>query len=400
MDRRTFLRNGLFATAAFTSLGASFWQRAVASHPAILPGQTPYGPLSAPDANGIRLPQGFTSREIARSGRAVPGTNFVWHSAPDGGATFGTDDRGWIYVSNSEIDRGGGGVGALRFDSSGEVVDAYRVLYGTSRNCAGGSTPWGTWITCEETQTGLAWECDPTGAMPAIPRPALGTFSHEAAVVDPQSLIVYLTEDQTDGRFYRFVPSDPLVIDQNLLETGRLEVARVAEDGSVTWLAVPEPNPLPVIGTPTRQQVPMSTKFNGGEGMWFDEAARTVYFTTKGDNTVWAYHVDARTIEVLFSSALTPGSPMNGVDNIVMSPGREIFVCEDHSSSTPLEMIIISPEAGVVGPFAEFVPPLHGSTELAGAAFDPSGTRMYVSSQRAYVAGVTYEITGPFRGAA
>ena len=75
-----------------------------------------------------------------------------------------TDDGGWIYVSNSETPpQVGGGASALRFSSNGDIVDAYRILSDTWQNCAGGATPWGTWLSCEETDAGHVWECDPLG---------------------------------------------------------------------------------------------------------------------------------------------------------------------------------------------------------------------------------------------
>ncbi len=92
------------------------------------------GPLQVPDANGIRLPAGFTSRVLARSGQAVSGTSFVWHGAPDGGATFaissGVDAGGWVYVSNAELYNGRGSVSAMRFDAAGQVAAAYSICSG------------------------------------------------------------------------------------------------------------------------------------------------------------------------------------------------------------------------------------------------------------------------------
>src|SRR5262245_9212471 len=166
----------------------------------------PYGPLGLPDINGVRLPAGFTSRLIATTGQLVPGTSYTWHLAPDGGATFATGG-GWIYVSNSEANGNTGGVSAIWFDASGQIVDAYRILADTKWNCAGGATPWGTWLSCEEYRGGLVWECDPAGPGQGIARPALGKFVHEAAAVDPVTGYVYLTEDEDRGRFYRFCPA-------------------------------------------------------------------------------------------------------------------------------------------------------------------------------------------------
>ena len=117
------------------------------------------GPLEGPDENGLLLPAGFSSRIIARSGQAVGDTGYVWHNAPDGGAVFPTGDGGWIYVSNSEtLPQVGGGCSAVRFAANGDVVDAYRILSDTLLNCAGGPTPWGTWLSCEENPQGQVWE--------------------------------------------------------------------------------------------------------------------------------------------------------------------------------------------------------------------------------------------------
>lgn len=254
---------------------------------------------------------------IARSRQTVASTSYTWHDAPDGGACY-ADGSGWIYVSNSEINPSGG-ASAVAFSSAGAVAGAYRVLSGTRQNCAGGKTPWNTWLSCEEVDRGYVYETDPWGVKAAVRRDAMGRFKHEAAAADPVRRTVYMTEDVTDGCFYRFTPTT-----WGDLSSGRLEVmvAGSGTSGPVTWAAVPDPTGA----TATRNQVAGAKRFNGGEGCYC--ANDTCWFTTKGDNGVWSYD--------------------------------------------------------------------------AGPAFSPDGRRLYFSSQRgtsgSSSGGITYEVTGPFRG--
>ena len=351
------------------------------------------GPLGAADPEtGLRLPAGFEGRLVARTGEEVGSSGYTWHGWPDGGATYDTDDGGWIYVSNSELLNGAGGVGALRFDAEGNVIDAYSILDGTTRNCAGGATPWGTWLSCEEFGEGRVWECDPTGQEEAVVRPALGTFQHEAVAVDPVNGRLYLTEDQADGRFYRYVP-DGRIGDRLDLDKGRLEVARVVSDtgvGPVGWVAVPDPTGAG--GTPTRLQVPDSTVFRGGEGAWYGNGV--VYFTTKLDNKVWAYDIATNQLSVLYDLATSETPILSGVDNVTVSGQGDVLVAEDGGD---MQIVAIAP-SGEILPIVQIEG--HEGSEVAGPAFDPSGTRLYFSSQRAGGVsagdGATYEIIGPF----
>ena len=380
--RREFIATGLTA-AGTLAVGPAFFR--AAAQPAT-PGPGPYGPLRPADANGLMLPDGFRSRVVARGLAPVSGTGYSWHIFSDGAATYRTPDGGWILVSNSEATAAtGAGASAIRFRPDGRIAGAYRILRGTNANCSGGATPWGSWLSCEETDTGRVWECDPTGSRAAVVRPAMGVFKHEAAAVDPDDKRVYLSEDVGDGGLYRFTPA----VWPNLT-SGLLEVAIVGLGGVVSWRPVPDPAATTV---PTRRQVPGMTQFKRGEGLWWDSGI--VYLATTSDQRIHALNTVTDRIDVLYDGKARAGQPLQSVDNLTVSPWGDLFVCEDQGEDS--EVGLITP-ARVASPFMRLTAPLHSDSEFTGPVFDPSGTRFYVASQRAFAGvGAVLEVTGPFR---
>lgn len=385
-NRRRFLQHSFVGLGAF--VGNSFLFPNIA-HASPLPLGS-IGKLQAPDKNGVCLPLGFSSRIIARSGQNY--FSYNWHAAPDGGATFADKEGGWIYVSNSEIPMGKGGVGSLRFNKDAEMIDAYPILKNSSRNCAGGHTPWGTWLSCEEIEKGQVWECDPYGKKDPILHTALGQFAHEAIAVDTNTMQLYLTEDKPNGCFYRYTTH---TIDKLNgypdLDNGILEVAEIinGKEGKLRWHRLLDPQAKNGF---TRKQIKQSTRFNGGEGIWYHQG--NIFFTTKGNNRVYAYDIKHNHLSIIYNGALYIFPVLNGVDNITSNKSGELLVAEDGGD---LQIVIIT-HSRETKPLLQLVG--HEYSEITGPAFSPDGTKLYFSSQRGTTGrsedGITFEITGSF----
>lgn len=385
LPKRRFLKRSLLG---FSAIGVgAVWTKTLLTKTPLLDEH-----LLPPDENGVRLPVGLSSKIIARSSKTViAGGEYVWHSAPDGGACFDAagliGKAGWIYVSNCEMSPAGG-VGAIVFDEAGRVVDAYSILENTHRNCAGGATPWGSWLSCEEINSGRVWECYPDGKTPAVVRPALGVFNHEAVAFDDKHKHLYLTEDKSDGCLYRF-SADKLTDDGFPdLSAGILEVAVKSKNLEILdWVVLPDPLAQ---HKNTRHQIKNTFTFDGGEGIAYYEGQ--IIFTTKGDNRVWSYETTSHRLKIVYDKdeSLTP--ILAGVDNVMVSPSGEIYVAEDGGD---LQIVVIDAQGGLY-PVVQLEG--HDRSEIAGIAFNPDADRLYFSSQRGTTgqsdAGITFEISG------
>lgn len=418
MHRRSLLKGAAASVAAATVLGPDLFRGAWAARAQAM-GDGPFGPPTVDSGFGFTVPEGFSVRVVAVGGEEVPGTGYVWHPASDGAGTFATPDGGFILVSNSEVntDDVSGGASAIKFGPPGAdgvvpIEDAYRILgqdVGTpsAGNCAGGVTPWGTWFSAEENAGAQhVWECDPTGATPAIELPQLGTFQHEAAVVDPHTGIVYLTEDSGDSRFFRWVPEvTPPFGQRPDFDRGQLQVMALegpealAGAGSATWIDVDALDP-------STYKPAGSTSFIRGEGIWYHD--RVVYWVASTLSQIYAYDTVAGSQEILHDPAVA-GSQMNDADNLtVHALTGDLYITEDAPQSTGIDVLVITaPDAEgnrTVAPVIRAAAGEHAGSEFTGPVFDPSGTRFYFSSQRMtspndptnVAAGVIYEVTGPF----
>jgi secreted PhoX family phosphatase len=218
-------------------------------------------------------------------------------------------------------------------------------------------------------------------------RLGLGVFKHEAATIDRVAHHVYLTEDEPNGCLYRFVPDRLGPHGFADLSSGRLQVAELMSSGLVTWRDVPDPQYEGA--KPTREQVASATPFNGGEGIWWHEGV--VYFSTKGDDRIWAYDTLTSKLSVLYDARTAKNPILTGVDNITVSASGDVLVAEDGGD---MQVVAILPN-GELKALVQVIG--HDDSEITGLAFDPHGGRLYFNSQSgAGSGGVTYELAGPF----
>lgn len=484
-------RRALLGGAAAAGFGLAYagsleaFARPEPRHPG---GDSGYGPL-VPDPNPggwLSLPEGFRYVVIAQSNvtltddpRPVPSppptpapeTRYRYPSDPDGMGVFAGTAGGSVLVSNHEnSDREAaavpaiprltydpmaiGGTSTLSVDANGNRLGLYTSLAGTDNNCAGGITPWGTWLTCEETERrkgavmngrtlhkdhGYVFEVDPTSQAAnadksPVPLPFLGRYSHEAVAVDPDTQQIYLTEDAVtpNGLYYRWTPPDAFVGGIGALhelartlgaEAGRLqamgcsegrrrivdlsEATKVGTRYRVRWVDVPD---RVAAATSTRVQsyTEPITRSRKLEGAWWGNGG--AYFVASfarpeangdgslnaHDGQVWFYDPESRTITLKTLFGLNPQTPeepgtWDGPDNITVSPHGGLILAEDGNGKNHLIGVGRRGE-----PYALARNERAQGGEFCGPAFSADGRILFTNIQSPTY-GATLAITGPWR---
>lgn len=468
LSRRDFVRQTATAGTGVALVGSAM---ALASAPGALalPPQSDtlgYGAL-VPDPEGVlALPEGFSYRVLAWSGRSTLESGESSPAKLDGTGAFEGPHGAELLVVNHELEgprhdwdhpvplaedlvydpTASGGCTVMAVAGSGEPMTQWVALAGTSTNCAGGTTPWCTWLTCEENSDqagengmtkdhGYVFEVDPHHrSANRDPRPirALGRFDHEAVVVDRGSRHLYLTEDASEpnGLFYRWVPPTGFRHGRGVLralpdDAGTLQAARCLDANGrfvddlsrataigtvyhVDWVDVPDRDARE---TPIRRQFADGRVTRGRklEGMWWGgDGAYVVSSYAREDDCpgaahdgqVWRYDPARRTLTLsvrlgVNTLASKPGR-MDGPDNITVCPYGGLILAEDGEG---LQHLFGATADGRTYPLARNELNIGTAaepefSEFAGVTFSPDGRRLYASVQEP---GVLLAITGPWR---
>jgi secreted PhoX family phosphatase len=313
-----------------------------------------------------------------------------------------------------------GGTTTLEVDPATRLPRrAFLSLAGTSTNCAGGVTPWGSWLSCEETTAagsrgytrphGYVFEVPSAagGLVRPVPLRAMGRFEHEAVAVDPGGAVVYETEDEATAGFYRFLAAAPGVLTEGRLQMLAVEGhpnydtrtgQQVGTSLPAVWVDIDDPDPA--TAEADRAAVFRQGFARGGavfsrlEGTW--PATDRVYFhsTDGGDarlGQIWEYAPldgDRGALTLLVES--TDPAVLDRPDNVCVSPRGGLVICEDGDGDQFVRGL--APDGTLFDLARNVVPFFHGS-EFAGACFAPDGETLFVNIQ---VPGLTFAIWGPW----
>ena len=454
-SRRRFLRESALVTLAFAGLRSAFYS-STAAEPST-------GNLVADPAHVLDLPPEFSYKVFSKAGESmddglfVPGNHDGMGAfAGPGGKTilvrnhemeatatqfspFGSRrallanvDRAKLYDFGNARRPGLGGTVTLVYDTKEKRLERHFLsLAGTIRNCAGGVTPWNTWITCEEDVSSpnrdgmnpddpMEKEHGYNFEVPAreniqladpLPLKAMGRFNHEAVAVDPKSGIVYQTEDRSDGLFYRFIPDQPgrlraggklqalRIHDQQSADTRnyRVDIFKPGQKLDAEWVDVRN------VESPDddlRYQgffESGAARFARGEGIWYGRDAVHFACTNGGrkrKGQIWRYFPSAAEgtpreknergkLELFIEP--NDGELLENCDNVTLAPWGDLIICEDGQS--PQYLVGVT-QQGKTYRFARTT-----LAEFAGACFSPDGGTLFVNI---FTPGMTLAIVGPW----
>ena len=437
-SRRKFIQSSTFIAVGFT--GLQNLVKGKASSRKI----SGYGPLIKDPNQILDLPKHFSYSIIGRTGDRMS-DGFFLPDKPDGMATFPYRENKVILIRNHEInplafgskgpfgtgnkkiksvpdnliyDKGRilpclGGTTTLIYDTKERKLDSqFLSLVGTLRNCAGGPTPWNSWISCEELVMGKTGPCKknhgwcfevPVTDFPKladpIPLKAMGRFNHEAVAVEPNSGDVYLTEDRHDGLIYRFIPSKK----GELSKGGKLYALKISgSEGADTrnwddaqfipgqkerieWIELNDVE-SPKDDLRFRGFKKGAACFARGEGMWYSDGS--IYFACtnggiKKRGQIWK--LTSSKIE-LFAEPNDPDL-VDNCDNLTVSPSGDLFLCEDGKGQQFID--VITPDGNIF----KLAKNSKSTSEFSGPTFSPDGSTLFVNIQHD---GLTLAITGPW----
>lgn len=478
LNRRSLLKNGAVAALgtstlanALVSLAANNAQKGMQSRLM----DSPYGPISpvADEVTGLellQLPEGFKYATMSWTGDAMADA-YPTPPGHDGMGVVAEVGDDIVLVRNHELSRGGlivadacyenaaredgthasGGNTNLYFSRSQKRLRETRSsLSGTMVNCSGGVTPWGTWLSCEETvydgtshdgkKHGYVFEVTADASSTSgVPITDMGRFEHEAVAVDPANSYVYLTEDNRNhSPIYRFIPNDDSQQTGSLEKGGRLQAARIiGQDNAdlfapelgdryqIEWVDIDQPDSPPqgeASGPYLQARAKGALSISRGEGIVYSEGLLYIVDTSAGvdddgepghgNGAIWMLNPVSGELTCLFASV--DEGMANNPDNVTVSPRGAIVTCEDGGGVEDAfgfgERVLGIDPTGNSFIFAKNNIQItdeqiksagkyissgdYRNREIAGVCFDPSGEFLFFNIQ---TPGITFAVWGPWQ---